>query len=92
MRASHAALLLLIVAVALMLMSRGGKKPKAVPIEATQPALGVSTGSGGSPEPEYAGVPGGAIDSSIPPDVLTLVQRQPEEIAVLLRGWLADRR
>jgi flagellar M-ring protein FliF len=84
-------LVIVIVAAALLFMSRGGKTPKAVPIEATQPALGASTGSG-SAESEYAGVPGGAIDSSIPPDVLTLVQRQPEEIAVLLRGWLADRR
>ena len=26
------------------------------------------------------------------PEVADLVQRQPEEIAVLLRGWLGDRR
>jgi flagellar M-ring protein FliF len=33
-----------------------------------------------------------AAMESLRDDVIDLVQRQPEEIAVLLRGWLADRR
>jgi len=86
-------LVILLVAGALLLMSRGPKKPKAVPIEATTPALGASTGAAGAEHGAPAGVGAGSgADSGIPPDVMTLVQRQPEEIAVLLRGWLADRR
>jgi flagellar M-ring protein FliF len=86
-------LVILLVAGALLLMSRGGKKPKAVPIDATMPALGSGEAAraGSADGTSIAGAVGGG-DSSIPPDVLTLVQRQPEEIAVLLRGWLADRR
>ncbi len=88
-------LVILLVAGSLLLMSRGGKKPKAVPIEATVPALGASGGAADGNDGELASIglgQGGATDSNIPPDVMTLVQRQPEEIAVLLRGWLADRR
>jgi len=40
------------------------------------------------PEPEPAGVTAGGLQA----DVAELLQRQPEEIAMLLRGWLADRR
>jgi flagellar M-ring protein FliF len=81
-------LVLLIVAVALMLMSRGGKKPKKsedgeVPSPAALPA-------GGSRE--LAAVGAAATNTGLHPEVMTLVQKQPEEIAVLLRSWLADRR
>lgn len=41
-----------------------------------------------APEPE----PAEEAASSLQADVAELVQRQPEEIATLLRGWLADRR
>ncbi len=80
-------LVLLIVVVALLLMARGGgKKSKAASLEVVQPALGAS-GSDGSP-----GLGETEDGASIHPEVMNLVQRQPEEIAVLLRSWLADRR
>jgi flagellar M-ring protein FliF len=53
------------------------------------------------PEPEDTGfapaaLPAGAATpepiSGVQQDVMALVERQPEEIATLLRGWLADRR
>ena len=37
-------------------------------------------------------LPQAVPEGSIQPEVIDLVQKQPEEIAVLLRGWLADRR
>jgi hypothetical protein len=76
-------------------MSRGGKKPKAIAIDATVPALGAPSGGADGADANMATAAlghGTSTDSNIPPDVMTLVQRQPEEIAVLLRGWLADRR
>ncbi|MDJ0496692.1 MAG: flagellar basal-body MS-ring/collar protein FliF [Acidimicrobiia bacterium] len=77
-------LALLIVVVSLLLMARGGsKKSKAAALEVVQPAL-----AGGA----KAAVGEGEDAASIHPEVMNLVQRQPEEIAVLLRSWLADRR
>ncbi len=77
-------LALLIVVVSLLLMARGGsKKSKAAALEVVQPAL-----AGGA----NAAVGEGEDAASIHPEVMNLVQRQPEEIAVLLRSWLADRR
>lgn len=74
-------LVLLIVVGSLLMMARGSsKKTKAAALEVVQPALG--GGSAGSNED----------GASIHPEVMNLVQRQPEEIAVLLRSWLADRR
>jgi flagellar biosynthesis/type III secretory pathway M-ring protein FliF/YscJ len=65
------------------MMARGSsKKSRVAALEVVQPALGGGT------------VPAGETDGgvSIHPEVMNLVQRQPEEIAVLLRSWLADRR
>ena len=78
-------LVLLIVVGSLLMMARGSsKKTKAAALEVVQPALGGST---------TAGAVGETTDgASIHPEVMNLVQRQPEEIAVLLRSWLADRR
>ncbi|MDJ0954320.1 MAG: flagellar basal-body MS-ring/collar protein FliF [Acidimicrobiia bacterium] len=79
-------LVLLIVVVALLLMARGSsKKTKAASLEVVQPALS----GGGSAS---AAVGESEEGASIHPEVMNLVQRQPEEIAVLLRSWLADRR
>lgn len=77
-------LALLLVVVSLLLMARGGsKKSKAASLEVVQPALaGGATAAVGEAED----------GASIHPEVMNLVQRQPEEIAVLLRSWLADRR
>ncbi|MCP4309136.1 MAG: flagellar M-ring protein FliF [bacterium] len=77
-------LVLLIVVGSLLMMARGSsKKTKAAALEVVQPALG----GGGA-----AAVGETNDGASIHPEVMNLVQRQPEEIAVLLRTWLADRR
>jgi flagellar M-ring protein FliF len=46
--------------------------------------LALPAGDGDSPTP--------AIPQRRKDDVLALVERQPDEVAELLRGWLADRR
>lgn len=79
-------LVLLLVVGALLMMARGSsKKTKAASLEVVQPAL---AGGAGSPAVAETSDDG----TSIHPEVMNLVQRQPEEIAVLLRSWLADRR
>jgi flagellar M-ring protein FliF len=83
------ALVLLLVTVALFLMTRSGKKSK--------------SGKKGDildlPEGLMTGqvVDAGALAQAnamqgLTDDVIQLVERQPEEIATLLRSWLADRR
>lgn len=85
-----AVLVLLVIAIALFLMSRRrsdgepkgkkGKQPKTVPAQIkTVPAL----------EPPTPAAP---VSPTVKDEVAELVERQPEEIASLLRGWLADRR
>jgi flagellar biosynthesis/type III secretory pathway M-ring protein FliF/YscJ len=66
------------------MMARGSKKARSAALEVVQPALGSGPSAVGKGETEE-GV-------SIHPEVMNLVQKQPEEIAVLLRTWLADRR
>ena len=81
-------LVLFIVTIALLLMARGGKKGKKdAGLELGQPAA--LTGGANAPAGALTGRAEGA---EIHPEVMNLVQRQPEEIAVLLRSWLADRR
>lgn len=76
---------LLLVVGSLLMMARGSsKKTKAAALEIVQPALSSSGTSGTAGETDDG--------ASIHPEVMNLVQRQPEEIAVLLRSWLADRR
>lgn len=83
------ALVLLLVAVALLLMMRGRgrrgvealRELEWIPAEAL-PEASVGAATAGEVEPAHAA----------PRDVMDLVQRQPEEIAALLRSWLADRR
>jgi flagellar M-ring protein FliF len=80
---------LVLIALGLFLMSR--RKVTEEPAEKVVPAQ-VRT----SPEMDHA--PAAATpeelvaQSSVRDDVAELVERQPEEIAALLRGWLADRR
>jgi flagellar M-ring protein FliF len=87
-------LVLLVVMVALLLMARGGKKRKkgeAVVVEGGEPAalpFGVSADRRADDRQPVAVGTG----SGLQPEVIDLVQRQPEEVAMLLRGWLADRR
>lgn len=73
------ALVLLLVAVALFLQTRGGKHE--VQVAAWNPEALPE----GDPRETLA------LDD-MASDVLALVDRQPEEIATLLRSWLADRR
>jgi flagellar M-ring protein FliF len=80
-------LVLFIVTIALLLMARGGKKGKSETIDLAQPAALTSGESGAA-----GALAGRAEGAEIHPEVMNLVQRQPEEIAVLLRSWLADRR
>ncbi len=82
-----AALVLLLVTIALFLMSRR-RKTTAKVVE-TVPTAPVPTMAQMIEEPVDE-----ARDEArdLQRDVAQLVERQPEEIATLLRGWLADRR
>jgi flagellar M-ring protein FliF len=102
------ALVLAFVAFSLWRMTRKpkAKKPKKVKGEAVSETPALGTGGFGEPfELGSAGflelgAAGGdpalmaqqAAMDNLRDDVIDLVQRQPEEIAVLLRGWLGDRR
>ena len=83
---------LLLIVIALLLMSRRkdkvatpakGKGRKVVPAQVREPQQIAA-----APEPEPQTPP----EPDIKDEVAELVERQPEEIAALLRGWLADRR
>lgn len=87
-----ALLVLVLIVISLLLMSRRkgdkpakgkkGEQAKVVPAQVRQPeALTAAEDA-----PEVVRVP------DIKDEVAELVERQPEEIAALLRGWLADRR
>lgn len=88
-------LVLLIVSIGLFLMTRGRRlgQPDAVwgPVE-----LGSGMGAGGALGdgglPLELAAPEEDADATLQADVHELVQRQPEEIAALLRSWLADSR
>ena len=85
------ALALVVVAIAMVLMTRGGKKSKKVETQITAEALPI-----GDRSPALVGAAGGpgaaeALEmGGMASDVMELVERQPEEIATLLRSWLAD--
>jgi flagellar M-ring protein FliF len=84
-----AVVVLLLVGLALFLMSRRRKAVEAMPVVAPTRVLPTAPELLGGDETEvYEPNPAAAIQA----DVAELVQRQPEEIATLLRGWLADRR
>lgn len=81
------ALVLLLVTVGLFLMTRGGKK-KAKKGEIVDLPEALMAGQVVDAQAlAQANVVQGLTD-----DVIQLVERQPEEIATLLRSWLADRR
>jgi flagellar M-ring protein FliF len=82
------ALALLVVAVALVLMSRGGKKSGALTASGAVEALPGGRAALMSPTSAADAVEMSGMAS----DVMQLVERQPEEIATLLRSWLADQR
>ncbi len=85
---------------ALLWMSRSGRRrdrrerkrrekaeQAALPAPAVEEPAELAPVGAGAPT---AGLP--AADHDLRPEVVQLVQRQPEEIAVLLRSWLGDRR
>jgi flagellar M-ring protein FliF len=56
-------------------------------------ALEGSGGTGGAPALEGSGAPGDEFDRDGRfKDITLMVEKQPDEVAQLLRGWLADRR
>lgn len=83
-------LVLLVVAAGLLLMSRSGKK-NVVEVVNDGPGPFV-LGSGDSADLEPVGVGAGVNGDGVESDVLSMVQRQPEDVAAMLRGWLADKR
>jgi flagellar M-ring protein FliF len=87
-----AGLVLLLVSVALFLMSRGRRRGIDEP---TWGRVELTSGEGDPFEIqglEPVAVAAAATEQSVTQDLHELVERQPEEIASLLRGWLADRR
>jgi flagellar M-ring protein FliF len=90
-----AVLVLLLVSVALLLMTRRRRKagselewvPSSVEV-AREPEPEPSAAEAVEAPERPAAVPAGNMAA----DLTSLVQRQPEEIATLLRSWLADRR
>jgi flagellar M-ring protein FliF len=93
-----AAIVLLLIALALFLMTRRRRKDlqEPEPVEQdeeivvglpVEPALEALEGAQGRRDPLPELPP-----NRLQEDVSALVERQPEEIAMLLRGWLADRR
>lgn len=96
-----AAAVLVIVAVFLLLMARGRRKMRGAPLELTATAYAAlepggrgTNGSTGLDEPGALAPSSGRLPVLVGDrqDVMDLVTRQPEEIATLLRSWLADRR
>jgi flagellar M-ring protein FliF len=82
-----ALIVLLAVAAGLFLMSRARRRevePERVVPAAMRPPAALT-------EPNVADL-GGSLPPTLQDEVVELVERQPEEIATLLRGWLADRR
>lgn len=82
--------LLLIVAISLLIMSRGRRRQ---PVEVTGEKVPAPISA--PKRPEALPVTDHAANigpSPIQENVIDLVQGQPEEIATLLRSWLADRR
>ncbi len=76
-----ALVVLLVVAVSLFLMMRRRRDPEPTVVPATV-----------QPTPEIDEGPAPSAAPTVRDEVVELVERQPEEIATLLRGWLADRR
>ena len=82
------AVALVVVAIALVLMSRGGKKSGAIAASGAVEALPGGRAALMSPSSAADAVEVSGMAS----DVMQLVERQPEQIATLLRSWLADQR
>lgn len=88
--------LMLGVVLSLLVMSRGRRRAAVevahsapAPLPQPEPERVLASVSGGRRADD---APQAAFEPSIADDVIDLVQRQPEEIATLLRSWLADRR
>jgi flagellar biosynthesis/type III secretory pathway M-ring protein FliF/YscJ len=87
-----------IVALFLLLMAKGRRKGRGEPMEITavmRRALepGAAAGLAGESRGALGSASGGLpVLASARQDVMDMVVRQPEEIAILLRSWLADRK
>jgi flagellar M-ring protein FliF len=77
---------LLVVAVALLLLTRG--KPASGQVVSDPTALPAPSRVGGSGAYSAAALSASRAQE----DVVGLIEKQPQEVAVLLRSWLADRR
>jgi flagellar M-ring protein FliF len=87
-----AVLVLLVVSIALFLMTRRRKGSEVEWVQPTALELPEQpTAELPSPAHEPAKEPA-LVGGGLQAEVTELVQRQPEEIATLLRSWLADRR
>jgi flagellar M-ring protein FliF len=82
-------LVLLLTAAGMLLMGRSGKN-KPVAVVAENPGS-FALPAGEEERRELLAVGAGAGDG-VQSDVMSMVQRQPEDVAALLRGWLADKR
>ena len=87
-----ALLVLVIVAVALLLMTRRGRKRPAEAEEVEWEPVQQLPQPAGTDSGQTAPAPSMQLDRSLNDDVRQLVQQQPDDIAALLRSWLADRR
>ena len=81
-------IVLFIVAFAFLIMSRSKK------VDLSDGAAVAGAANGGAlPGAPAAGLPAGADElGAVGSEIMQMVHRQPEEVAVLLRSWLADRR
>lgn len=84
------ALVLLLTAAGMVLMGRSGKN-KPVAVVAENPGS-FALPAGEEERRELLAVGAGAAGEGVQSDVMSMVQRQPEDVAALLRGWLADKR
>jgi hypothetical protein len=73
-------------------MAKGRRKSRGEPMEITATTRRVLEPAGVSGLPGEARAALGSAVGGPRQDVMDLVVRQPEEIAILLRSWLADRR
>jgi len=84
---------LVLVAIALLWMTRRGRRREPMMVAEAAPSALPSPSGGSAASQEAASAALAPRQSPAQsPDVVGLIEKQPEEIAVLLRSWLADRR
>jgi flagellar M-ring protein FliF len=77
-------------------LPQAGPGSLAAALASVQTPAGALTAGGSHPVPAPMPTQLAAVAAGLPAvrtdDVLTMIEQQPEEVAVMLRGWLADRR